>query len=187
LAPFTVFLLGMCVSPFLRSPRKNWDSALATLVAVAISAALITLAGWQSWLFLFLVPLFVAHVSGAYLFYVQHNFPDMHVQPRETWEYTRAALESSSYFECGPIVAWITGNIGYHHVHHLNPVIPFYRLPEAMAAIPELRHPRGRTSSSPRDIAAAFACKLWDAEQGKMVGYPPAERVRDVAVLKSGS
>jgi omega-6 fatty acid desaturase (delta-12 desaturase) len=72
----------------------------------------------------------------------------------------------------GPVLNWLTGNIGYHHVHHLNPGIPFYRLPEAMAGIPELQSPLGVTSLSPRDIVACFRAKLWDAEQNKMVGYP---------------
>ena len=172
-AYFTVFSYGMCVSSFLRNPRKNWDSILAVVVNVAASVLLVVFAGWQMFVFAYFLPLFVATMAGAYLFYAQHDFPEMHVQPRESWEYTRAALESSSYMKAGPIVHWLTGNIGYHHVHHLNPGIPFYRLPEAMAAIPELQSPKGTTSLHPRDIAACFRAKLWDAEQNKMVGYPP--------------
>jgi omega-6 fatty acid desaturase (delta-12 desaturase) len=71
----------------------------------------------------------------------------------------------------GPVMNWFTANIGFHHVHHLNAAIPFYRLPEAMKAIPELQHP-GTTSLAPKDIAAALALKVWDPEQNKMVGYP---------------
>jgi omega-6 fatty acid desaturase (delta-12 desaturase) len=172
LAYFTVFMYGMCVSSFLRNPRKNWDSLFALIVHFALSALLIVFAGWETFFFAFFLPLFVAMMVGAYLFYAQHDFPDMYVQPRETWEYTRAALESSSYMKTGPILGWLTGNIGYHHVHHLNPAIPFYRLPEAMAAVPELQNPRGTTSLHPRDIIACFRAKLWDPEQQKMVGYP---------------
>jgi omega-6 fatty acid desaturase (delta-12 desaturase) len=65
---------------------------------------------------------------------------------------------------------WFTGNIGYHHVHHLNHKVPFYRLPEVMAAMPELQVP-GRTSWLPQDVAACFACKLWDPKAGKFVGW----------------
>ena len=123
-----------------------------------------------AFLFAFALPLMIACTLGAYLFYAQHNFPNMHVQPRESWSYARAALESSSYMEMGPVMRFFTGNIGYHHVHHLNPVIPFYRLPEAMAAIPELQSP-GRTSLRPRDIAVCLRLKLWDPETDHMVGY----------------
>jgi acyl-lipid omega-6 desaturase (Delta-12 desaturase) len=172
LAYFTVFFYGMCVSSFLRNPKKNWDSLLAAVLHVAAWFVLPMLFGWQVFLLGYFVPLFVATMAGAYLFYAQHNYPEMHVQPRETWEYTRAALESSSFMKTGPVLGWLTGNIGYHHVHHLNPGIPFYRLKEAMDSIPELQHPLGTTTLSPRDIAACFEGKLWDAEQGKLVGYP---------------
>jgi omega-6 fatty acid desaturase (delta-12 desaturase) len=117
------------------------------------------------------LPLAIAMAIGAYLFYAQHNFPDLLVQPRESWDFARAALESSSYMEMGPLMAWFTGNIGYHHVHHLNPLIPFYRLPEAMAALPELQNAK-KTSLRLSDIRACFAQKLWDPEAGHMKGYP---------------
>ena len=173
-AYFTVFGVGMCVQPFLRNPRKNWDSLLSLVVNVAASVALIWFAGFPMFFFAYFLPLFVATATGAYLFYAQHDFPEINVQPRESWEFTRSALESSSFMDLSPLMHWFTGNIGYHHVHHLNPGIPFYRLPEAMAAIPELREPLGKTSLRPRDIRACFAAKLWDPAQGKMVGYPAA-------------
>lgn len=171
-AYFTVFGVGMCIQPFLRNPKKNWDSLLSLVVNVVASALIWYFAGFSIFFFAYFLPLFVATGVGAYLFYAQHDFPEINVQPRESWEYTRAALESSSYMELSPLMHWFTGNIGYHHVHHLNPGIPFYRLPEAMRSIPELQSPLGRTSLSLRDIRACFAQKLWDAEQGKMVGYP---------------
>ena len=67
-----------------------------------------------------------------------------------------------------PVMHWLTGNIGYHHVHHINHRIPFYRLPEAMAAIPELQNPR-RTSLRPADIRACFQRTLWDPGKNRMV------------------
>ncbi len=170
-AYFTLFLYGMCLSSFLRNPRKNWDSAVAIAVNFALTALLWWAFGFWTMFFVHFLPLFVATAAGGYLFYAQHNFPDLHVQPRDQWEYTRAALESSSYMETGRLLGWLTGNIGYHHVHHLNPGIPFYNLPEAMEAIPELQHPR-KTSLWPEDIAACFEQKLWDADAERMVGYP---------------
>jgi omega-6 fatty acid desaturase (delta-12 desaturase) len=72
---------------------------------------------------------------------------------------------------------WFTGNIGFHHVHHVNVRIPFYRLPEAMESIPELQSP-ATTSLSPRDIAECFRSSLWDEERQQMVSYREAERSR---------
>jgi omega-6 fatty acid desaturase (delta-12 desaturase) len=170
-AYFTAFMLDMCLMSFLRSPRKRWDSLLALLVNWAATGLIVGFFGFAVFFFGWFLPLFVAHATGAYLFYAQHNFDGLHIQPREEWAYDRAALESSSYMPTGPLMQWLTGNIGFHHVHHLNPTIPFYRLPEAMAAIPELQVP-GVTRLTPSDIAANFRMKLWDPDQQKMVGYP---------------
>ncbi len=170
----TIFMYGMCLSPFLRAPKKHWDSALALGLNLAASALILATVGFEAWFFVFFLPLAVAMASGAYLFYAQHNFPDVTVQGRHEWTYGKAALESSSYMKTGAIMSWFTGNIGYHHVHHLNSMIPFYRLPEAMAGIPELHDP-GTTSLSPKAIAACFRLKLWDPERGEMVGYPKAD------------
>lgn len=168
---FTIFMLDMCLMSFLRSPRKRWDSLVALLLNWAIAAVVIPRFGFATWLFAAFLPIFIATGIGAYLFYAQHNFDGLHIQPRDVWSYDRAALESSSYMVTGPLLAWFTGNIGYHHVHHLNPTIPFYRLPEAMAAIPELQN-ASKTSLAPGEIVACFKLKLWDPEQQKMVGYP---------------
>jgi omega-6 fatty acid desaturase (delta-12 desaturase) len=70
-----------------------------------------------------------------------------------------------------PIMGWFTANIGYHHIHHLNARIPFYRLPEARAAIPELQNPK-TTSLNPLDILRYLRLKVWDVEAQQMVGLP---------------
>ena len=86
------------------------------------------------------------------------------------WSYTTAALESSSFMDLNPFMQWVTANIGFHHIHHLNSKIPFYRLPEAMAAIPELQVAKV-TTLSPSDIVACLKLKVWDADKNKMVGF----------------
>ena len=108
-------------------------------------------AGFDVAMFSMVLPFAVAAAMGAYLFYAQHTYEGLRILPTEEWTYFQGALESSSYMKLGPIMKWFTGNIGYHHVHHLNPHILFYRLPGAMAAIPELQHPVV-TSLGPRDI-----------------------------------
>ncbi len=168
---FPIFMFGMCIRSLQRSVKKHPDSAAALLMNLMLTVGTLYFFGWQTFLFAFFLPLAIACASGGYLFYAQHNFPEVVVMPRHQWSYTQAALRSSSYMPMNPVMRWFTGNIGYHHVHHLNSSIPFYRLPEAMAAIPELQHP-GRTSLSPWDIHRCLTLKLWDAKLGKMVGYP---------------
>jgi omega-6 fatty acid desaturase (delta-12 desaturase) len=165
----SMFLLGMCLKPFLNSPRKHIDSLLALILHIAATVVIILLMGWQSWLFFIFIPFFVACGMGAYLFYAQHNFPGVSFNTNEDWCYHEAALLSSSYIEMNPVMAWFTGNIGYHHIHHLNARIPFYRLPETMKAIPALQQPK-TTSLRARDIYACFQLKVWDADSKKMVG-----------------
>lgn len=171
LAVFTVFSFGMCVSPFLRAPRKHFGGLVSFVLVYGTGAALTWFGRGDWFVFGWLVPMWVAAMSGAYLFYAQHNFPEAHIASRQEWSFSGAALDSSSFMKMGPVMNWFTANIGFHHVHHLNAAIPFYRLPEAMAAIPELQHP-GVTSWSPKDIAACFKLKLWSPEQNTMVGYP---------------
>lgn len=173
LAVFTVFSLGMAVKPFVRAPLKHWAGLLSLALCYGAGVAAFMLGRGDIWVFGWLIPMWMAAMSGAYLFYAQHNFPDGHIASRQDWSFTKAATESSSYLVMGPVMNWFTANIGFHHVHHLNAAIPFYRLPEAMAAIPELQKP-GKTTLSPRDIAACFALKVWDPEKNQMTDYPSA-------------
>ncbi len=168
---FTIFMLGMCFSPLRRDPKKNWSAGVALLFNFAMTAFLVIKFGFAAFFFGYFLPLAVGMAVGSYLFYAQHNFPDIYVQPRDKWNFSRAALESSSYMEMGTVMNYFTGNIGFHHVHHLNSSIPFYRLPETMREMPELQAPL-TTSLRFRDLRACFALKLWDADSGKMVGYP---------------
>lgn len=169
-AYLTIFGFTITVQPLLKHPRKNWDSALALLVHGLVIAGLWALAGPATAFFVLMLPFTIAAALGAYLFYAQHSFPGIKMFPAIEWTYYRAALESSSYLKMGPTLSWLLGNIGYHHVHHLNPQIPFYRLPEAMAAIPELQHPT-ITTLRPGDIRACLRANLWDEETSRMVSY----------------
>lgn len=170
LAYGTIFLLTMCINPLRREPSKNWDGALSILAHFGLIAVLWLSLGLDVALFAFVLPFAIASAMGAYLFYAQHTYEGLRILPAEEWSYFDAALASSSYLKMGRIMSWFTGNIGYHHIHHLNPHIPFYRLPEAMAALPELQNP-AITTLSPRDILACFRANLWETSTQRMVSY----------------
>jgi omega-6 fatty acid desaturase (delta-12 desaturase) len=167
---FTIFVGGMCIAAFLREPKKHWQAPIALMFHFGIILAIYLAFGWQAALLGGLMPNLISFALGAYLFYAQHNFPTIDIRDRRTWTYHHAALRSSSFFEMPALLHWFTGNIGYHHVHHLNHRIPFYHLPAAMAEIPALQSP-GRTSWHPRDVLACLRLKLWDQEKGHMVGW----------------
>jgi omega-6 fatty acid desaturase (delta-12 desaturase) len=166
-----VFLFGMCLSPGMKNPRVHYDCLLALVLHLGIAVALWTYFGWTAVLLSLVIPLFIGCAIGTYLFYAQHNFPSVTFNDRAGWTYDKAALESSSFMKTGRLMSWFTANIGYHHIHHLNPRIPFYRLPEATAGIPELQSPR-TTSLHVRDIIQCLRLKVWDADAKRMVGLP---------------
>ena len=164
-----MFLQGMCIYPFYNNPKAHKDCLVALIVHLAIGVSLFVFGGWQAWLLVQVVPHFIACAIGAYLFYAQHNFPGVQFFDRGGWAYEKAALDSSSFMKTGFLMRWFTANIGYHHIHHLNAKIPFYRLPEAYAEMPELQTPKV-TSLSPLDIGRCLRLKVWDAEAQRMVG-----------------
>jgi len=171
----TIFAYSICLLPLLRDPLRHWDSALVLLGHGALIAALWVFGGFDTAFFVVLLPMTIASALGSYLFFAQHSFKRMHIISPEAWTYYRAAMESSSYMRLGKPMQWFTGNIGYHHIHHINVHIPFYRLPETMAAIPELQSPV-TTSLAPRDIVDCFRSSLWDEDRQRMVSYREADQ-----------
>ncbi|NIL94691.1 MAG: fatty acid desaturase [Woeseiaceae bacterium] len=171
----TIFLFSITLLPLIREPSRHWDALLVLLGHGTLITLLWLLGGFETAFFVVLLPMTIASMIGSYMFYAQHSFEDMHILSEENWTYYRAAMESSSYMKLNRLMRWFTGNIGYHHIHHLNVRIPFYRLPEAMSAIPELQSP-ATTTLSFRDIRACFRCCLWDPELQRMVSYREAAK-----------
>ena len=171
----TIFAISICLLPLLKNPKRYWDSGLVLLAHGGLITLLWLLGGFDVVFFVILLPMTIASALGSYLFFAQHSFKRMHIITPEAWCFYRAALESSSYMRLNKIMQWFTGNIGYHHIHHLNLRIPFYRLPEAMAAIPELQSPI-TTSLRPKDIVACFKSCLWNEDQNRMISYREASK-----------
>jgi len=163
-----VFLFGMVINPFLNSPRKHYDCLLAFLLHLGLAVTLVFFAGWWTMLLALIFPRVLGCALGSYFFYAQHNFPGVVHNDKAGWTFEKAALDSSSYLKTGPIMAWFSGNIGYHHIHHLNHRIPFYRLPEVYHKIPELSHAK-TTSLHPLDVWRCLRLKVWCVQSQRMV------------------
>ncbi len=146
---FTVFLFAMTLGSLIRKPKEHIDCLVAVILHIALWVVMILFATPSAIVFAFIVPLTISSAMGAYLFYIQHNFPTVDLGDQSEWDYVFAALRSSSFLDTSRWLHWFTGNIGYHHIHHLNARIPFYRLPEAMKALPELPIPQRRTALNP--------------------------------------
>lgn len=174
--PFTIFfgyifmfLYGMCIRSIISSTNRHWDSIVALVFHAGIGVTIYLLGGGSGLFFGFLLPFVLVLALGSYLFYAQHNFPGVVFADKDGWTYSGAALESSSYMKMTPVMRWFLANIGYHHIHHLNPRIPFYRLPEVYKAIPELQQAK-TTSLWPWDVAKCLRLKVWDPVQQRMIG-----------------
>ncbi len=164
-----MFLYGMCINPFINDRRKPFDCLIALVLHISIGVTITLLFGWKALLLAQTIPHFIASAIGTYLFYAQHNFPTASFSDKAGWTHEKAALESSSFLKTNPVMAWFTANIGYHHVHHLNARIPFYRLPEVVRELPELQHAK-ITSLNPVEIFRCLRLKVWDVESQRMIG-----------------
>ena len=163
------FMYGMCIKSIINRFGKNIDSLIALILHFSYQIAVFYFLGWPTWILLCAIPHFISGAMGSYLFYAQHNFPSVTFVGNEEWTYEGAALDSSSFMKLNSFMNWVTANIGYHHIHHMNSRIPFYRLTEVWDAIPEMRSAK-TTSLKPKDIIACFKLKVWDFEKQKMVG-----------------
>ena len=112
----------------------------------------------------------VASIIGVWLFSIQHRFEGTLWAPNAEWSFAAAALHGSSHLHLPRILQWFTGNIGFHHAHHLNPRIPNYRLEECHNALPDLQSAPILTL---RSAVTTLHYALWDGERGRMVPCPP--------------
>lgn len=168
LGPIYVFLI---TNRFNRKGARLKERLNTYLTNVAIVALVVVLGltlGWESFL-LVQVPIFwISGAAGIWLFYVQHTFEDAYFEEDKEWEYVKAAVEGSSYYKLPKLLQWLTGNIGYHHVHHLSPRVPNYKL--------EAVHNNTQPLQNVPTISLATSLsslkfRLWDEQKKKFVGY----------------
>ncbi|WP_214744694.1 fatty acid desaturase [Exiguobacterium sp. s189] len=119
--------------------KERQNTYIINLSLVVLYSALIYVIGWQAFLIVQGTTMFIAGVLGIWLFYVQHTFEDSYFEDEQEWDYVKAAIEGSSYYELPKVLQWVTGNIGFHHVHHLSPRVPNYHLEKAHTSTPPLQ------------------------------------------------
>jgi omega-6 fatty acid desaturase (delta-12 desaturase) len=130
--------------------------------------ACVLLLDWRALVLVQSPVVLIAGALGVWLFYVQHTYRSAYWTRQKDWSYNEAAIAGSSYYDLPRVLHWFTGNIGYHHIHHLAPRIPNYRLRDAFDSSPLLQRAQRLT------IRSSMACarmKLWDEARGCMVGF----------------
>jgi acyl-lipid omega-6 desaturase (Delta-12 desaturase) len=136
IGPAVLFLFGNRFSGARHSRRERVSVYVTnTGIMAAMLVAYLTI-GLPALLLIQLPTLLLAGTAGVWLFYVQHQFDDVYWARRETWDPLKAALEGSSYYQLPKILQWLTGSIGLHHIHHVQPRIPSYNLQRCQDAIP---------------------------------------------------
>jgi acyl-lipid omega-6 desaturase (Delta-12 desaturase) len=148
-----------------RERRSVWWMNLAILAMAALGSSLL---GLKVYLFIQLLVTTVAGAAGVWLFYVQHQFEDAYWEHTEQWDYTRAALQGSSFYKLPRVLQWFSGNIGFHHIHHLSPRIPNYNLERCHKS-----HPLFQTVKPVTMFGSlkSMTFRLWDEQRRKLVGF----------------
>lgn len=180
--PFVLFIIAPLVLflvlerlPTSKDGRRERISVHATNLALALMVlGLSWLFGWRTYLPLQLAAVMVASSAGVWLFYVQHQFEGVYWERGADWDYEKAALQGSSYYKLPRALQWFSGNIGFHHIHHLSPRIPNYHLARCHRAEPLFQTVKPVTLLS---SLKAFQFRLWDERRRKMVGYPSPHRL----------
>lgn len=148
--------------------NERLNTYITNVSIVAISALLCWQIGWESFLLVQGPIFFISAMLGIWLFYVQHQFEDTYFEEDEHWDYVKAAVEGSSFYKLPKILQWLTGNIGYHHVHHLSPRVPNYNLEEVHNNTPPLQNVPTITLKT---SFTSLRFRLWDSENKKFIGF----------------
>jgi acyl-lipid omega-6 desaturase (Delta-12 desaturase) len=149
--------------------KREWQSVLWTNVGiVAAGLGLAALVGWKTALIVHLTIVLFAGPVGVWLFYVQHQFEDTYWESADAWDFYRAGVHGSSFYDLPQFLHWWSGNIGYHHIHHLSSRIPNYRLREAFESHPELQRV---TRLTLRQSLRCARLRLWDEERRALIGF----------------
>lgn len=156
--------------------KERLNTHFTNVMIVLIYGTMIYFMGITAFLLVQGVMMYVAGVLGIWLFYIQHTFEDSYFEEESDWDYVKAAVEGSSYYKLPRLLQWLTGNIGFHHVHHLAPRVPNYHLEDAHESTPPLQH---ATTITIKTSLRSLKYKLYDPNQKNFVTYKSIKHMLD--------
>ena len=168
IAPLFMFVVLQRLPSSQANPRERWSVHWMNLAIAIMAGSLSWTFGPVQYLLIQLTVMAVAGGAGVWMFYVQHQFEDVYWERSEEWDYTAAALQGSSFYKLPKILQWFSGNIGFHHIHHLSSRIPNYNLERCHRSHPMFRNVKPITM---RSSLKSFPLRLWDEKLKKLVGY----------------
>jgi len=168
LGPGYFFLIAQRFIHHGEGKRERYSVAFTNLAIVVILWAAYMTIGLGTYLVIQLPVILLAGAMGVWLFYVQHQFEGVYWSRHDEWDPVKAALDGSSYYKLPGVLQWFTGNIGLHHIHHVLPRIPNYKLQQCYDEVPFLQKVRPLTL---RRSLKSLRLKLWDEEQQRLVSF----------------
>jgi acyl-lipid omega-6 desaturase (Delta-12 desaturase) len=153
------------------SPKEKMSVYITNLIIAVLITCLCLTIGWKAYLLIQIPVMYFAAVAGVYLFYLQHQFDGVHWYSEQEWDFKTVAIQGSSFYKLPRILQWFSGNIGFHHVHHLSSKIPNYRLEKCH------RETELFKSVHPIPFIRGFRTvklKLWDEKAGRLIGFKEA-------------
>ena len=168
LTPLGLFLVYQRFAYKFAKRRDRYDVYIMNVCIMVYFVAMISIFGFWNFAFIQLTITGVSGAAGVWLFYVQHQFEDTYWRSGKEWDYTDSAMKGSSFYRLPALLNWFSGNIGYHHIHHLSSRIPNYNLRACHESEPFFQQvPELTLRTSLRSIKL----RLWDEDKGKLVGY----------------
>lgn len=174
LAPLFVFVIKQRFASA-KAARRQRHSVWWLNVTLLLTAILLSwLFGVVSYVVIQSIAMTVAGAVGLWLFYVQHQFKGVYWERDDKWDYTAAALRGSSYYKLPKVLQWVSGNIGFHHIHHLSPRIPNYNLQKCHESDARFA---AVTSISLRSSLQSLELRFWDEQARELVGYAHIRKI----------
>ncbi len=168
IAPPALFLIRHRIPSKQASARERHSVYWTNLAIVGMGAAMSMVFGFKTYLLIQTAIVMVASSAGVWLFYVQHQFEGVYWERHEEWDYAAAAMEGSSFYKLPRVLQWFSGNIGFHHIHHLSPRIPNYNLEKCHKAEPLFQRVPPVTI---RSSLKSFTFRLWDEQRQRLVSF----------------
>ncbi|MGM8212794.1 fatty acid desaturase [Virgibacillus sp. W0430] len=162
--------------------KERNNTYLINFLILTLAAVIIFLLGWKAFLLVHGLSLYMAGALGIWLFYIQHTFEDSYFEEESDWNYVKAAVDGSSYYQLPRVLQWLSGNIGYHHVHHLAPRVPNYNLEEAHETTPPLQHATTITIKTSLD---SLRYRLYDPESKLFITFGEFKRRNRMVTTKA--
>jgi omega-6 fatty acid desaturase (delta-12 desaturase) len=149
------------------------NTLIHDLAVIGIGVGLSLLFGLGEYLIVQCSVTFIGGMIGIWMFYVQHQFDPTYWSRADEWNSMDAAMSGSSWYRLPRILQWFTGNIGLHHIHHLTPRIPNYRLQRCLDSIPELR----KEFLTPARSIKSISLNLWDEKARRLISFRDLARI----------